>query len=255
MPRKTTTIYTRRKTKTRTTKNPRRKWEKSEYMNALECLLRAEEKGVKKGIGKIVHDLWIEMGIWEIDEKNLMNQIRMIESKEWVTNIETETIRRKIENKSRDEVNEGTVKESDNTADIYDENCDINHANNANEEPIRIIENYLSDSERDRLLRLTEALEGDDFGKAEVNVKYGDKEKIKEEVIKMNKVLEHVKITGFAQSRNVIQAAMRIAGEEVGMKRSNAKKKKKRFWKRRILRDNSRLRKDLSRIESWFAGR
>ena len=51
-PRKTTTTYTRRKTKTRTTKNPRRIWEKSEYMNALECLLRAEEKGVKKGLGK-----------------------------------------------------------------------------------------------------------------------------------------------------------------------------------------------------------
>ena len=47
-------------------------------MNALECLLRAEEKGVKKRIGKIVHDLWIEMAMWEIDEKNLMDQIRMI---------------------------------------------------------------------------------------------------------------------------------------------------------------------------------
>ena len=81
LPRKTTTIYTRRKTKTRTMKNPRRKWEKSEYMNALECLLRPEEKGVKKGIGKIVHGLRIEMGMWEIDEKNLMNQIRMIKSK------------------------------------------------------------------------------------------------------------------------------------------------------------------------------
>ena len=105
-------------------------------MNALECLLRAEEKGVKKGIGKIVHDLWIKMGMWEIDEKNLMNQIRMIESKGWVTNIEIETIRRKIENEGRDKVNEGTIKESDNTADIYDENGDINHADSANEEPI-----------------------------------------------------------------------------------------------------------------------
>ena len=53
-PRKTTTIYTRRKTKTRTSKNPRRKWEKSEYMkvNVLECLLRAKKKGSKKGIRK-----------------------------------------------------------------------------------------------------------------------------------------------------------------------------------------------------------
>ena len=147
------------------------------------------------------------------------------------------------------------MQESDNIEDTNDENIDINHADSANEEPIRIIENDLSDSERDRLLRLREALEGDDFGKTEVNLKYGDKEKIKEEVIKMNKVLEHVKITGFTHCRNVIQAAMKIVGEEVGMKKSNAKKKKEPFWKRRILTDISRLRKDLSRIEAWFAGR
>ena len=98
-------------------------------------------------------------------------------------------------------------------------------------------------------------MEVDDFGKTEKNLKYGDKQKIKEEVIKMNKVLEHVKITGFTHCRNVIQAAMKIVGEEVGMKKSNAKKKKEPFWKRRILTDISRLRKDLSRIEAWFAGR
>ena len=33
----------------------------------------------------------------------------MIKSKVLVTNIEIETIRRKIENKGRDEVNEGTI--------------------------------------------------------------------------------------------------------------------------------------------------
>ena len=71
----------------------------------------------------------------------------------------------------------------------------------------------------------------------------------------MNKLLEHVKVTGFMQCRNVIQAAMRIVGEEVDMKKSNAKKKKEPFWKRRILSDISRLRKDLSRIEARFAGR
>ena len=36
--------------------------------------IRAEKKEVKKGIGKIVHDLWIEKEMWEIDEKNLMSQ-------------------------------------------------------------------------------------------------------------------------------------------------------------------------------------
>ena len=179
----------------------------------------------------------------------------MIKSKGCITNTKIETIRRKRDNQGRDEVNEGTMHDSDNIADINYENVDINYADSANEEPITIIENYLSTSERNRLLRLRETLEGDDFGKTEVNLKYGDKEKIKDEVIKMIKVLEHVKITGFTHCRNVIQAAMKIVGEEVGMKKSNAKKKKEPFWKRRILTDISRLRKDLSRIEAWFAGR
>ena len=45
--RKATSIYTRKKTKTRISKNPRRKWGKSEYMNALGCFLTVEKKGVK----------------------------------------------------------------------------------------------------------------------------------------------------------------------------------------------------------------
>ena len=84
------------------------------------------------------------------------------------------------------------MQESDNIEDINDDNVVINHVDSANEEPITIIENDLSDSERDKLLRLREALEGDGFGKTEVSLNYGDKEKIKEAVIKINKVLEHV---------------------------------------------------------------
>ena len=69
--------------------------------------------------------LWIEKRMWEIDENNLMNQIRMIKSKGWVTNTQIETIRRKIDSKSRDEVNEGTMQESHNIVGINDENVDI----------------------------------------------------------------------------------------------------------------------------------
>ena len=168
---------------------------------------------------QIVHSLWIEKGMWETDEKNLINQIRMIKSKVWVTNTEIKTIRKKTENEGRDEVNEGAMQETDNMADIDDKNVDINHADSVNKEPIRLIENDLSDSERDRLFRLREALERDDFGQTEVNLKDGDKEKIKEDVIKMNKVLQHVKITAFTHCRSVIQAAMKIVGEEVDMKK------------------------------------
>ena len=65
----------------------------------------------------------------------------------------------------------------------------------------------------------------------------------------MNKVLEHVKITGITQCRNVLQAGMKSVGEKIGMKQPKTKKKKKPFWKKRILADIRKLRKDLSRIE------
>ena len=107
--------------------------------------------------------MWIKKGMLEIDEKNLMNQVRMIKSKGLVANTEIETIRRK---KGKNKVNEGTVQESDNIADIDDEIVDINHADSVT----TIIENDLSDSERNRFLRSREIL-GDDVGETEVNLR------------------------------------------------------------------------------------
>ena len=95
-------------------------------------------------------------------------------------------------------------------------------------------------------------MESDDSGKTKVNLKYGDKEEIKKEVIKVSKVLEDVKITGFTNCRNFRQGATKIAGEEVGMTKSNANKKKEPFWKRNILRDISISRKDVSKVVAWI---
>ena len=72
-----------------------------------------------------------------------------------------------MEYEGRDGIDDGTIQENDNTADIYDEINDINLADSANKEPIEITENDLGDSERDSLLRLREALEDNDFGKTE----------------------------------------------------------------------------------------
>ena len=91
-------------------------------MNALECLLTAEKKDTEK------HGLWIGKGMRETDENNVMNQIRMIKPKGWVTVVEIETIKRKIENEISDDVNDGTIHENDNTTDIYDENHNIKDA-------------------------------------------------------------------------------------------------------------------------------
>ena len=68
-------------------------------------------------------------------------------------------------------------------------------------------------------------------------------------------MLKRVETTGLTHCITAIQAAMKIVGEEVGMKKPNTEKKKEPFWKRRILGDISRLTEERSRIEAWFARR
>ena len=126
--------------------------------------------------------------VWFVDREgnvgNWWKKSNEPNKKGCVANTEIETIRWKIDYEVRDEVNEGTMQESDNIEDINHDNVVINHVDSANEEPIAIIENDLSDYERDRLLRLREALEGDGFGKTEVNLNYGDKEKLRKQLSK-----------------------------------------------------------------------
>ena len=96
MAKKTTTINSRRKTKAIVSKKSSREWEKSEYN-----LLSAKKIVVKKGIGKIAHDLWIEKRMWEIYEKNqLMKKIN-----EPNKNNQVQRLGKKYRNRNKQEKN------------------------------------------------------------------------------------------------------------------------------------------------------
>ena len=145
--------------------------------------IKRREKKSQKGIGKITHNLWIEKGVWEIYEKKPNEPNKNDQVQRSCSKYRNRIHQQKMEKERRDEVNEGTMQQTDNIADINDDNVDINQADSANEEPIKIIENELSDCERNWLLRLREAFQGDDFGKTEKNLKYGDEEEYKEQVV------------------------------------------------------------------------
>lgn len=50
--------------------------------------------------------------------------------------------------------------------------------------------------------------------KKEISLTYRDKDRLKEEVIRMDKVLDDVNITGITHCRNVIEAKTKIVGKE-----------------------------------------
>ena len=68
----------------------------------MECFLRAQKGG--RGVGKRTLDLWLDRGMFDISENNLMNRIRVIKKKQWLTSVEIEEMKRLIENGSQEGV-------------------------------------------------------------------------------------------------------------------------------------------------------
>jgi hypothetical protein len=98
--------YTGKKPSSKRKTGVRRKWTKEEYKIAVECRIRAENDSSIGGIGKKVMQNWNNKNMFEINQNTLMGQIRTILSKGWLTPVEIETIRRKIEKDMAPEPNE-----------------------------------------------------------------------------------------------------------------------------------------------------
>ena len=90
-------LYTGKKTPNKRKEGTRRKWTKEEYEVAVKCKLRVEAEGIDRGVGSKVHEYWEEKNMFDIEEKILMNQIRTIIKKGWLTKVEIETIKRRVE--------------------------------------------------------------------------------------------------------------------------------------------------------------
>ena len=93
-------------------------------------MIRAEADG-GRGVGERVLRHWEEKEMFEINQNNLMNQIRMIRKKGWLTNVEIEEIRRKVGSDSN-ESNDGEtnvdmgLESSRSSRQVNDEDIKVN---------------------------------------------------------------------------------------------------------------------------------
>ena len=255
-----------------TSKNPptrssgsRRKWTKEMYKAAVECKFRAEKDGYIRGIGKVALQYWEQMDLFDTTENNLMTQIRTILSKGWLTPVELEAIKRKIDNIQplNTEIDRSTsnrvVIEGENQGVIRQDAESMGEAEAGIEQDVVAEENHEEEgvevSEEEILLsRLKEILARQEKGKI-YNCKNVDQAKLKKETAKVNKIMKDIIHTNITDTRNIVQAGAVLVGELVEAKDPAPSKEKIPYWKRRIENDLSRLRKDLSRIEAWFKGK
>ena len=67
--------------------------------------------------------------MWGIGKNNLMAEIRMIESKGWLTNVEREMTKKIMENENEDEKNNLTLEKNDERSDVNVENDETKGTN------------------------------------------------------------------------------------------------------------------------------
>ena len=238
----------------------KRKWSKEEYKFAVECKLRAEKDGYTRGVGKIAMKYWEQGDMFELTENKLMNQIRTILSKGWLTPVELESIKRKIV----DDQPTCTEPEQAGSAPAVSDQEDPVVDTQVTEVARAVEEEGISSgestnvemSEEEVVLsnRLKEILERQEKGKI-LNCKSIDQAKLRNETAKVNKIITAATLTNITDIRDILQAGAILVGELVEAKEPKTKVEKAPYWKRRIEGDLTRLRKDLGRIEAWFKGK
>ena len=73
----------------------RKMWTRQENEFVMECYLRSGPE--RRRYRKRMHDIWRSKGIFEVTEQRLMDQIRQIKKNKWLSNLEIENIKRRIE--------------------------------------------------------------------------------------------------------------------------------------------------------------
>ena len=73
----------------------RKKWEKEVNKVVIECWIRSDP--TTRGYRKRMKRIWDEKGLFQANEQRIVDQARMIRVNGWLTDIEIEEIRRKIQ--------------------------------------------------------------------------------------------------------------------------------------------------------------
>ena len=172
---------------------------------------------------------WQERGFFEITENRLCNQAKTIRKNCWLPDLELENIRRMIEAES-EIVNESIEDVEENQAErnivrTTERNDTINNV--AVNVEILDEETQLIIAQLNKILAGGRNTDGISFKKVDMNTLNRTKARVK-------RVIELIETKNITQTDNLIKAAGVWIADQLGLKKSEGRKKKDPWWKRRI---------------------
>ena len=189
--------------------------------------------------------IWREIGTFEITETRLVDQLRVVGTNEWLTEVELEEIRKKkltpIDGEENQEINDIFA--------IEERTPNESGPTESSGTDIRVhVETKITDEERlfiDELKALMIRNETEEY----LLFNKVDQRKLRDVTKKVNTVIGHIETDDVTQTSKLTMTAVLWVAKEVGVKRGKIGEKKEPWWKRTIESDITSLRKDINRLE------
>ena len=206
-----------------------------------------------------------ENGGFETSEQRLADQARAIKVNGWLTEMEIEEMKREAlvntEDEDEDEalgLSGVTVERQTNAdsgeQDAFDNRTEIVTADLQTEQQRAKIIEGLSDEEKDIYRRIVEVVNSQER-KGLPSLRNANRKKLKEEVKKVNGVMEKVDVEDIIATNMLIYAGAVVVTERLGLKTRKRSQRREPLWKRRLESQIKDKRANLSRVESLLRGK
>ena len=236
----------------------RKKWSTSDNIYVTTCHYKCQPS--VRGYRQRFHFFWKEKGLFEVGEQRLCDQVRMIQKKDWLSQMQSEEIRRlagsgennvkaQQEEKNRtgtepiQQVTQQHIAQNEENEDRGEENTEIliNYVNINTVEKQNIVEKIVEQMKKNNLPNTQ-------------NLTRIDRVRLKEKTTLVDEVIDSVQTSNITEDNKLSKCGALVITQLFGIKEIKNKKKEEPFWKKRTESNINTLRKDVSLIERWEAG-
>ena len=184
--------------------------------------------------------VWQEIGLFESTEQRICDQARAISKNGWLSELEIEVIKRKINQEETGDTNiqglgDATTDENMKDDEIQQEEGEFD----TQDEPgdgANITELYdISEEARGIISEILELSKSGENNP--VNFKKANQRQVEEITNRINQVIDKILTRTITETNNLINAASMDVAKELGLRRTTQKQSKMPWWQRRIERD------------------
>ena len=213
----------------------RKKWSKEVNIVVMECYFRSnpiDDNGIPiKGYRQRMFREWLERGPFiDVTEQRICDQARAIRKNGWLTEVELEMIKRRINSTEPEEMIHEDVEDVGPIAEPGERTELIETRNE-----LGIVDEEASDEERMIVNELREIYNSGERNEGIVFKRINFK-RLNTVVAKINSVLKYFETLNITETNNLIIASSVWVAKQLGLKKSKTKGKTKSepWWKRRI---------------------